>query len=76
MTSGRMIELAVAVLLLGAGVYFYRRPKGNADKGDTYGSQGAVIMFVIAAIMGTHALGGFDYRPSQAELEAMQDRAR
>ena len=72
MTTGRMIELAVAVLLLVAGVYFYRR----RAKGDSYGSQGAVIMFVIAAIMGTHALGGFDYRPSQAELEAMQDRAQ
>ena len=72
MTTGRMIELVVAVLLLAAGVYFYRR----RAKGDSYGSQGAVIMFVIAAIMGTHALGGFDYRPSQAELEAKQDRGR
>ena len=72
MTTGRMIELAVAVLLLVAGIYFYRR----RAKSDTYGSQGAVIMFVIAAIMGTHALGGFDYRPSQAELEARQARGR
>ena len=72
MTTGRMIELVVAVLLLVAGIYFYRR----RAKGDSYGSQGAVIMFVIAAIMGTHALGGFDYRPSKAELEAMQARGR
>ena len=74
MTTGGMIELAAAALILGAGIYFYRRPK--ADKSDTYGSQGAVIMFVIAAIMGTHALGGFDYRPSQSELEIMKGRAR
>jgi len=74
MTTGRMIEFAAAALILGAGIYFYRRPK--TDKSDTYGSQGAVIMFVIAIIMGTHALGGFDYRPSQSELEIMKARAR
>ena len=74
MTTGRMIEFAAAALILGAGIYFYRRPK--TDKSDTYGSQGAVIMFVIALIMGTHALGGFDYRPSQSELEIMKARAR
>ena len=74
MTTGRMIEFAAAALILGAGIYFYRRPK--TDKSDTYGSQGAVIMFVIAIIMGTHALGGFDYRPSQSEIEIMKARAR
>ena len=74
LSTGRMVELAVAVLLLVAGIYFYRRPK--TDKSDTYGSQGAVIMFVIALIMGTHALGGFDYRPSQSEIEIMKARAR
>ena len=60
-----MIELAGAILLLVAGVYFYRR----RDKGDSYGSQGAVILFVVAAIMGIHALGGLDYHPSSAEAE-------
>ena len=66
MSLGRMIELAAAVVILGAGIYFYRR----RDKADSYGSQGAVILFVVAAIMAIHALGGLDYRPSQAELEA------
>ncbi len=70
MTTGRMIELAVAVLILAAGVYFYRR----RDKADSYGSQGAVILFVVAAIMAIHALGGLDYRPSQAEAEMAGDR--
>ena len=65
MTAGRMVELAVAVLLLVAGVVIYRR----RDKSDTYGSQGAVILFVVAAIMGIHALGGLDYHPSSAEAE-------
>ena len=65
MTTGRMIELAAAVAMLVAGIYFYRR----RDKSDSYGSQGAVILFVIAAIMGIHALGGLDYHPSSAEAE-------
>jgi hypothetical protein len=76
MTTGRMIELVVAVLLLGAGVYFYRRRDPTADKADNYGAQGAVIMFVVAAIMLAHSLGAFDYRPSAAEADAMRERAR
>ena len=72
MTAGRMAELAVAVVLLAAGVFFYRR----RDKSDTYGSQGAVILFVIAVILGIHALGGLEYHPSQAELEYIQEHSR
>ena len=73
MTSGRMIELAAAVLFLGLGVWLYRARK-QADQG--YGSQGAVILFVIAAIMGIHALGGLDYHPSQGELEYFKAHSR
>ena len=72
LSTGRLVELLVAVLLLGAGVYFYRR----RDKGDTYGSQGAVILFVVAAIMAIHALGGLDYHPSSAEAEYLRDHGR
>jgi hypothetical protein len=72
MTGGRMIELAAAVIILGAGVYFYRR----RDKADTYGSQGAVILFVVAAIMAIHALGALDYHPTKAEAEYLRARAR
>jgi hypothetical protein len=72
LTSGRMIELAAAVLIFAAGVYFYRR----RDKSDSYGSQGAVILFVVAAIMAIHALGGLDYHPSAAEAEYLQGRGR
>ena len=76
MTTGRMIELAVAVVLLVAGVFLYRRPRDKSDKGDNYGSQGAVILFVIAAIMAIHALGLLEYRPSAAESEILQGRGR
>ena len=68
LTPGRMVELAVAVVLLAAGLYFYRRPKGADSKGDSYGSQGAVILFVIAAILMIHGLGWLEYHPSAAEL--------
>ena len=70
MSLGRMIELAAAVVILGAGIYFYRR----RDKADSYGSQGAVLLFVIAAIMGIHALGGLDYRPSSAEADMLRSQ--
>ena len=73
MTAGRMIELAAAVLILAAGVWLYRRNR-PADGG--YGSQGAVILFVIAVIMGIHALGGLDYHPSQSELDYFKAHAR
>jgi len=66
MTSGRMIELAAAVAILIAGIWLYRR----RDKSDGYGSQGAVLLFAVAAIMAIHALGGLDYRPTQSEIEA------
>ena len=72
LTPGRMIELAVAVVLLVAGIYLYRR----RDKSDSYGSQGAVILFVIAVIMAIHALGGLDYHPSAAEAELLQEHSR
>ena len=72
MSNASIAELVVAVVLLGAGVFFYRR----RDKADTYGSQGAVILFVVAAIMGIHALGGLDYRPTAAEADMLRGRAR
>jgi len=74
MSTPRMVELAVAVILIGVGIVLYRRPK--ADETDKYGSQGAVILFVVAAIMGIHALGGLDYRPSAAGAEYMKEHSR
>lgn len=68
MTTPRMIELAAALVLLGVAIWLYRRPKAP----DGYGSQGAVLLLVIALIMGIHALGGLDYRPSASEIEAMR----
>src|SRR5206468_12699577 len=72
MTLPRMGELAAALLILGAGVYFYRRK----DTGNPFGNQGAVILIAVAVIMGIHALGGLDYRPSQAEADYFRSRAQ
>ena len=72
MTMLRMIELGVAVVILAASVWLYRRPKDS----DGYGSQGAVILLVVGAIMAIHALGLMQYRPSQAEAEYYQEHSR
>jgi hypothetical protein len=77
MTGARMIELAVAALLLGAGIFFYRRKPAPEDVGaSSYGNQGAVILLVVAAIVAIHALGGLDYRPSPAEADMLRGRAQ
>jgi len=64
-TLGRAIELAVAALILLAGVVLYRR----RDKSDSYGSQGAVILFVVSAVVAIHALRLMEYRPGSAAAE-------
>ena len=73
MTTGRMIELVVALIALGASVWLYR---ANRRVARGYGSQGAVLLLVIGAIMAVHALGLMEYRPSKSELEAAKARAR
>jgi hypothetical protein len=75
-TTGRTIELAVAVLLLVAGVVLYRRPRDKAGRSDTYGSQGAVLLFIVAAIVAVHALHLMDYHPTRAEADMMRARAQ
>jgi hypothetical protein len=64
-TTREIIELVAAVAMIAAGVWLYRR---RPTDGDQYGSQGAVILFVIAAILAIHGLGLLEYRPSAAEL--------
>ena len=58
MSATSLIEVGVAVAMLVAGIFVYRRG----------GSQGAVILFVIAALLLIHGLGLLDYRPSPSEL--------
>lgn len=72
LSTGRMVELAAAVLIFAAGVYFYR----SRDRSDRRGSQGAVILFVVALIMAIHALGLLDYHPTRAEANMFNGRVR
>ena len=65
MTTTQVIEVVAAVAILAAGVWLYRRRPAD---GDQYGSQGAVILFVIAVLLAIHGLGLLEYHPSQAEL--------
>ena len=65
MTMREIIELVAAVAMVVAGVYLYRR---RPTDGDQYGSQGAVMLFVIAVILAIHGLGLLEYHPSAAEL--------
>ena len=72
MTTPRAFELAVALLLFAAGVVIYRR----RDRTDSYGSQGAVILLVVATIVAIHALSLMDYHPTQAEADMLRSRAQ
>ena len=67
MTTREILELVAAVAMVVAGVYLYRRRPAEGDDGQ-YGSQGAVILFVVAVILAIHGLGLLEYHPSAAEL--------
>ena len=69
MSTGAIIEIAFGLALLVSAVVMYRR---RAREGERYGSQGAVLALIVAAILLIHGFGGLDYRPSQGELEALQ----
>ena len=60
MTPREMIEVAVAALLIGGGAWLYvRRAKADPQ----HGSQSAVILMFIGAILAIHGLGLLEYRP-------------
>ena len=72
MTLARAIELAVAALIIAAGVVLYRR----RDRSDSYGSQGAVILLVVGAIVAIHALRLMEYRPGRADADMLRSQAQ
>ena len=69
MSTGAIIEVAVGVALLAAAVWLYRK---GAREDANYGSQGAVLLFVIAVIVAIHGLGWMEYHPSASELETYE----
>ena len=66
MTTTQIIEVAVAAALIFGAVVIYRR-RGAEGEAKT-GSQTAVILLVIGAIVAVHGLGLMEYRPSASEL--------
>ena len=76
MTILSMLEVLIAIVMIGAGIFLYRskpaKEEGAAEDVDHYGSQGAVLLFVIAVIMIVHGFCGLEYRPSAAERETYQ----
>lgn len=69
MSVGTILELVFAVALIVAAIWLYRR-RGRDDP--QHGSQTAVLLLVVGALMLIHGLGLLDYHPSPSELEAAQ----
>ena len=68
MTTTQILELVVAALLIGAGVWLYRKPSPEPDH---YGSQGAVLLFAVAAILIVHVIITQRARPGDATVEVV-----
>ena len=73
MTTPQIIELVIAVALIATGIWQYRK---RDAQGARYGSQSAVILFVIGAIVAIHALSLMDYHPTAAEADMIKAQAR
>ena len=69
MPVGTILELVAAVALIVAAIWLYRRRSADDPQ---HGSQGAVLLLVVGAILLIHGLGLLEYRPSAAEIEAQQ----
>lgn len=70
MSNFQLLELALGVALLIGGGYVYWRLSAGRD----YGSQGGVLLLIVGALITIHALGLFEYRPSQSEIEQYQQQ--
>ena len=64
MTAATIIELALAAILIVAGCWLQFRGRRTDP---SHGSQGAVILIVLGAIMAIHGLGLLEYRPMGSE---------
>ena len=60
MTTGTILELVAAVALIVGGILLYRK-RGREDP--LHGSQSAVLLMVVGAILAIHGLGLLEYRP-------------
>jgi len=58
------LTLGAGAVFLVAGIWLYRR-RGREDS--QHGSQGAVILLIIGAIMAIYGLGLLEYRPMRID---------
>ena len=65
MTPIEIIEVAIAALLIGAGIWRQVKTRRTSPN---RGSQTAVVLIVVGLIVGIHGLGLMEYRPSEGEL--------
>ena len=56
MTTLMILELVAAAAILAAGIWLYRKPQSADAEPDQYGSQGAVLLFAVAAILVVHVV--------------------
>jgi hypothetical protein len=59
-TLGTILELVAAAALIVGGILLYRK-RGREDP--LHGSQSAVLLMVVGAILAIHGLGLLEYRP-------------
>ena len=69
MTTTQILELVAAALILGAGIWLYRKPSPEPDQ---YGSQGAVLLFAVAAILVVHVVITARASPGDATVEVVE----
>ena len=69
MTTPALLELAAAIAMIAAGIWAYVR---RSREGARRGSQGGVFLLLVGALVAMHALGLFQYRPSQGEIDRQQ----
>lgn len=66
MTTREIIEVALAAALIIGGILLYRRRGPEGEGG--YGSQTAVILLFIGALLAIHGLGLLEYRKPEVGL--------
>ena len=69
MTTPAILELLVALAMIGAGIWAYAK---RSREGAKRGSQGGVFLLLVGVLVAMHALGLFQYRPSQSEIDRAQ----
>ncbi len=69
MTAIQLLEIVAAALLIGAGIWRQVKTRRSSPN---RGSQTAVILIAIGALVAIHGLGLMQYRPTEGEIARAQ----